>query len=410
MAKIEKVSPLAPAKFPNIPEIDGVEFSTAAAGIKYQDRTDVMLAILDPGTEIAGVFTSSSTRSYAVIDCEKKIWLTDNSMGAAIIVNSGNANAFTGSRGEVSVDAITAAVSDRLQIPQSRVFSSSTGVIGEEMPHSLLIGVLDQMIIDRDGNNIIGAAKAIMTTDTYPKGSVAKVQTDEGEILIAGIAKGSGMIAPDMATMLVYIFTDALIKKNVLQSYLSEINERTFNSISVDGDTSTSDTVLMAATGKSGIRLEKNHKGFLDALTCLMTDLAHQVVKDGEGASKFVEINILNAKTSSDAKTLAKSIANSPLVKTAIAGEDPNWGRILMAVGNTNISFDEKKFNLKLGKLQVFRNNKLSSSYSEKLGLKEFKKRKIEIVIKLGDSNKTSKVLTSDLSKDYVSMNADYRS
>ena len=165
MAKIEKVSPLAPAKFPNIPEIDGVEFSTAAAGIKYQDRTDLMLAILDPGTEIAGVFTSSSTRSYAVIDCEKKIRLSDNSMGAAIIVNSGNANAFTGSRGEVSVDAITAAVSDRLQIPQSRVFSSSTGVIGEEMPHNKLIGALDQMIIDKDGKNIIGAAKAKMKAD-----------------------------------------------------------------------------------------------------------------------------------------------------------------------------------------------------------------------------------------------------
>ena len=163
MAKIEKVSPLAPAKFPNIPKIDGVEFSTAAAGIKYQDRADVMLAILDPGTEIAGVFTSSSTRSYAVIDCEKKIRLKDNSTGAAIIVNSGNANAFTGSRGEVSVDAITSALSDRLQIPQSRVFSSSTGVIGEEMPHNLLIGVLDQMIIDKDGNNIFEAAKAIIS-------------------------------------------------------------------------------------------------------------------------------------------------------------------------------------------------------------------------------------------------------
>ena len=410
MAKIEKVSPLAPAKFPNIPKIDGVEFSTAAAGIKYQDRTDLMLAILDPGTEIAGVFTSSSTRSYAVIDCEKKIRLSDNSMGAAIIVNSGNANAFTGSRGEVSVDAITAAVSDRLQIPQSRVFSSSTGVIGEEMPHNKLIGALDQMIIDKHGNNIIGAAKAIMTTDTYPKGSVAKVQTDEGEILIAGIAKGSGMIAPDMATMLVYIFTDASIKKNVLQSYLSEINERTFNSISVDGDTSTSDTVLMAATGKSGIRLEKNHKGFLDALTCLMTDLAHQVVKDGEGASKFVEINILNAKTSSDAKTLAKSIANSPLVKTAIAGEDPNWGRIVMAIGKSGAEAERDKLKIYFGDILVAENGWVSSSYSEGIGASYMKNSEIKISVDIGLGKANTTFWTCDFTNDYVSINADYRS
>ena len=331
-------------------------------------------------------------------------------MGAAIIVNSGNANAFTGSRGEVSVDAITSALSDRLQIPQSRVFSSSTGVIGEEMPHNLLIGVLDQMIIDRDGNNIIGAAKAIMTTDTYPKGSVAKVQSDEGEILIAGIAKGSGMIAPDMATMLVYIFTDALIKKNVLQSYLSEINERTFNSISVDGDTSTSDTVLMAATGKSGISVEKNHKGFLDALTCLMTDLAHQVVKDGEGASKFVEINILNAKTSSDAKTLAKSIANSPLVKTAIAGEDPNWGRIVMAIGKSGAEAERDKLKIYFGDILVAENGWVSSSYSEAAGASYMKNSEIKISVDIGLGKANTTFWTCDFTNDYVRINADYRS
>ena len=341
---------------------------------------------------------------------KKKIRLKDNSTGAAIIVNSGNANAFTGSRGEVSVDAITSALSDRLQIPQSRVFSSSTGVIGEEMPHNLLIGVLDQMIIDKDGNNIIGAAKAIMTTDTYPKGSVAKVQSDEGEILIAGIAKGSGMIAPDMATMLVYIFTDALIKKNVLQSYLSEINERTFNSISVDGDTSTSDTVLMAATGKSGIPLEKNHKGFLDALTCLMTDLAHQVVKDGEGASKFVEINILNAKTSSDAKILAKSIANSPLVKTAIAGEDPNWGRIVMAIGKSGAEAERDKLKIYFGDIIVAENGWVSSSYSEEIGASYMKNSEIKISVDIGLGKANTTFWTCDFTNDYVSINADYRS
>ena len=271
MSKIEKVSPLAPVSFPDIPAIKGVNFSTASAGIKYQGRSDVMLVTLDPGTEIAGVFTSSSTRSFAVIDCEEKIHLKDSSLGAAIVVNSGNANAFTGFRGKVSVEAITSAVSEVLNIPQCRVFSSSTGVIGEEMPHDLVIDVLNKMAAAKSEHGIREAAEAIMTTDTYPKGSVIKVLTDEGEVTIAGIAKGSGMIAPNMATMLVYLFTDASIEKEVLQSYLSVINDKTFNSISVDGDTSTSDTVLIAATGKSGISIGKNQRNFSQGLTSLMT-------------------------------------------------------------------------------------------------------------------------------------------
>ena len=217
MAKLEKVSPLAPAGFPDIPAINGVNFATASAGIKYQGRSDVMLAVLDPGTEIAGVFTSSSTRSFAVIDCEEKIHLTDSSSGAAIVVNSGNANAFTGSRGKVSVQAITTTAAEVLNIPRSRVFSSSTGVIGEELPHNLIIDALGKMVVEKTKHDILEAAKAIMTTDTYPKGSVRKVLTDQGAITIAGIAKGSGMIAPNMATMLVYLFTDASVKKEVLQ-------------------------------------------------------------------------------------------------------------------------------------------------------------------------------------------------
>ena len=354
MAKIEKVSPLAPASFPDIPAIKGVNFSTASAGIKYQGRSDVMLAVLDPGTEIAGVFTSSSTRSFAVIDCEEKIHLTDSSSGAAIVVNSGNANAFTGSRGKVSVQSITTAAAEVLNIPRSRVFSSSTGVIGEELPHNLIIDALRKMVAEKTKHDILEAAKAIMTTDTYPKGSVRKVLTDKGEITIVGIAKGSGMIAPNMATMLVYLFTDASVKKEALQSYLSEINERTFNSISVDGDTSTSDTVLMAATGKSGIRIEKNDENFSQGLASLMTDLAHQVVKDGEGASKFIEINIVNARNKTDAKTHAKSIANSPLVKTAIAGEDPNWGRIVMAIGKSGAQAERDKIKIFFYALTMF--------------------------------------------------------
>ena len=410
MAKLEKVSPLAPASFPDIPAINGVNFSTASAGIKYQGRSDVMLAVLDPGTEIAGVFTSSSTRSFAVIDCEEKIHLKDSSSGAAIVVNSGNANAFTGYRGKVSVETITSMAAEVLNIPRSRVFSSSTGVIGEELPHNLIIDALGKMVADKTKQDIFEAAKAIMTTDTYPKGSVRKVLTDQGEITIAGIAKGSGMIAPNMATMLVYLFTDASVKKDVLQSYLSEINERTFNSISVDGDTSTSDTVLMAATGKSGIRIEKNDENFSQGLASLMTDLAHQVVKDGEGASKFIEINIVNARNKTDAKTHAKSIANSPLVKTAIAGEDPNWGRIVMAIGKSGAQAERDKIKIFFGDILVAEKGWVAPNYSEELGAQYMKNTTIKISVDLGLGEANTTFWTCDFTNDYISINADYRS
>ena len=410
MAKVEKVSPLAPASFPDIPSIKGVNFSTASAGVKYQGRSDVMLAVLDPGTEIAGVFTSSSTRSFAVIDCEEKIHLKDSSSGAAIVVNSGNANAFTGYRGKVSVEAITSSAAEVLNIPRSRVFSSSTGVIGEELPHNLIIDALEKMVTDKNKQDIFEAAKAIMTTDTYPKGSVRKVLTEQGEITIAGIAKGSGMIAPNMATMLVYLFTDASVKKDALQSYLSEINESTFNSISVDGDTSTSDTVLMAATGQSGIRIEKNDENFSQGLASLMTDLAHQVVKDGEGASKFVEINIVNARNKTDAKTHAKSIANSPLVKTAIAGEDPNWGRIVMAIGKSGAQAERDKIKIFFGDILVAENGWVAPNYSEELGAQYMKNTTIKISVDLGLGEENTTFWTCDFTNDYISINADYRS
>ena len=410
MAKVKKISPLAPASFPEIPSIRGVNFSATSAGVKYQGRSDVMLAVLDPGTEIAGVFTSSSTRSFAVIDCEEKIHLKDSSSGAAIVVNSGNANAFTGYRGKVSVEAITAMAAEVLNIPPSRVFSSSTGVIGEELPHNLIIDALGKMVADKNKQDIFEAAKAIMTTDTYPKGSVRKVLTDQGEITIAGIAKGSGMIAPNMATMLVYLFTDASVKKSTLQSYLSGINERTFNSISVDGDTSTSDTVLMAATGKSGIRIEKNDENFSQGLDSLMTDLAHQVVKDGEGASKFVEINIVNARNKKDAKTHAKSIANSPLVKTAIAGEDPNWGRIVMAIGKSGAQAERDKIKIFFGDILVAENGWVATNYSEELGAQYMKNTMIKISVDLGLGAANTTFWTCDFTNDYISINADYRS
>jgi len=300
--------------------------------------------------------------------------------------------------------------SELLDIPQSRVFSSSTGVIGEELPHNLVIDALGKMVTDKTKQDISEAAKAIMTTDTYPKGSVRKVLTDQGEITIAGIAKGSGMIAPNMATMLVYLFTDASVKKDALQSYLSEINERTFNSISVDGDTSTSDTLLMAATGKSGIRIEKDDENFSQGLASLMTDLAHQVVKDGEGASKFVEINIINARNKIDAKTHAKSIANSPLVKTAIAGEDPNWGRIVMAIGKSGAQAERDKIKIFFGDILVAENGWVAPNYSEDLAAQYMKNTTIKISVDLGLGESNITFWTCDFTNDYISINADYRS
>ena len=315
-------SPLAPAEFPVLPVIEGVRFATAAAGVKYQGRTDVMMALLDPGSVVAGVFTRSATRSANVLDCQAKI-TDDSAEGTAIIVNSGNSNAFTGRAGEASVAAICATVAEVTGLSTGRVFTSSTGVIGERLPDERISAKVGELFGNLDAGGIVQAAQAIMTTDTFPKGSCAEVETDGGRVRIAGIAKGSGMIAPDMATMLVYIFTDAKIARADLQALVSGINERTFNCITVDSDTSTSDTLLMGATGASGVDVTSDAR-FAEALEGVMLDLAHQVVRDGEGATKFVTVSVTGARTTEDARKHALSIANSPLVKTAIAGEDPN--------------------------------------------------------------------------------------
>ncbi|MEL6121729.1 MAG: bifunctional ornithine acetyltransferase/N-acetylglutamate synthase, partial [Pseudomonadota bacterium] len=276
MASAPPRSPLAPEAFPDLPVIDGVSFASAEAGVRYTGRTDVMLAKLAPGSTIAGVFTQSSTRSAAVLDCEEKIKFTSDA-GAAIIVNSGNANAFTGQDGRKSVKAVTNAVAQAVDIPETRVFSASTGVIGEKLPHDKIEGKLKELSGNLSANGIERAAEAIMTTDTFAKGSGTTATVEGQKVRIAGIAKGSGMIAPDMATMLVYIFTDALVDKPVLQSMVAALNQTTFNCISVDSDTSTSDTLLVAATGASGIRVTENNLGFMEGLRRVMLDLAHQV-------------------------------------------------------------------------------------------------------------------------------------
>ena len=408
MAKITAVSPLAPAAFPALPVIEGVKFSTAAAGVKYQGRTDVMLATLIPGTVIAGAFTRSATRSASVLDCQAKLGQASKE-AAAILVNSGNSNAFTGKGGVASVEAITAAVAQICGLPQSRVFTSSTGVIGEPLPHDRITAVLETLSETGEANGIEAAAKAIMTTDTFPKGSKATVEINGKAVSIAGIAKGSGMIAPDMATMLVYIFTDALIERDALQALVSKSNEQTFNAITVDSDTSTSDSLIVAATGASGVAVDGN-ADFAEALHGVMLDLAHQVVRDGEGATKFVEIVVTGAVSDGEAKVHGMSIANSPLIKTAIAGEDPNWGRVVMAVGKSGAAADRDRLSIRFGDVQVAKNGFRGEGYSEEAAAAHMKGQNIIIGVDIGIGSGSATVWTCDLTHGYISINADYRS
>ena len=414
LAKAAKpVSPIAPASFPKLPSIAGVEFAAVEAGVRYQNRKDVMLVRLAPGTAIAGVFTRSTTRSACVRDCQAKLAMkVPAGAGAAIIVNSGNSNAFTGHVGDTSVAEITAAVADTLQIPASRVFSSSTGVIGEPLPHDRITAKVADLAAALREDGIEMAAHAMMTTDTFPKGASASVQGDGGVIQIAGIAKGSGMIAPDMATMLVYLFTDAKIPAATLQKMLARNTDATFNSITVDSDTSTSDTLLIAATGLSPAAEVKGPiaKAFEAALHGVMHDLALQVVRDGEGASKLVEVRLTGAATNADAAKAAFAIANSPLVKTAIAGQDPNWGRIVAAIGKSGAEADRDKLSIRFGDILVASNGWRNPDYAEADGAAYMRQPELLIAVDLGLGTGKRTVWTCDLTARYVEINADYRS
>lgn len=409
MAEILHISPLAPEGFPDIGVIDGVRFSSAAAGVKYKGRTDVMLAQLSAGSTIAGVFTSSATRSAPVLDCQEKLGLISDE-GAAIIVNSGNSNAFTGKIGTDAMKAVVNGVADKLSLSPERVFSASTGVIGEPLPADRIINKLDDLVRDLSENGIEDAARAIMTTDTYAKGAVAEVQIGAKTVKIAGIAKGSGMIAPDMATMLVYLFTDAQVPQEDLQTLLSEVNKYTFNAITVDSDTSTSDTVLLAATGGSQVAVTKDTTEFKAGLHSVMRDLAHQVVRDGEGASKFVEIEVIGAQNVRDAKTHAFAIANSPLVKTALAGSDPNWGRIVMAIGKSGALADRDRIKIWFGDILVATDGFVAPSYTENDGATYMQQAELRIRVDIGLGAGRFTAWTCDLTHQYVSINADYRS
>jgi len=414
------VSPLAPtAGFPELPAIDGVRFAAAEAGVRYPGRLDVMLAEIAAGSAIAGVFTRSSTRSMPVLWCQEVLAglraAPAGDSGFAILVNSGNSNAFTGGAGREAVAATVAATADTLGIAQDHVFVASTGVIGERLPYDRIVVKLSELRRDLDPGGAARAARAIMTTDTYAKGAAARVDLDGVPVSIAGFAKGSGMIAPDMATMLVFLFTDAAVAPDLLQDMVSRIGARTFNCITVDGDTSTSDTLLMAATGRAAmppLRDDDDPRAavFEMALEGVMLDLAQQVVRDGEGASKFVEIRVEGALTDGDARKVALSIANSPLVKTAIAGADPNWGRIVMAVGKSGASADRDRLSIRFGDILVAENGWVSPGYSEAAGAAYMKRSELVLGVDLGLGAGRAVVWTCDLTHGYIAINADYRS
>ncbi len=408
MATITKTSPLAPAGFPDLPAIDGVRFATVEAGVRYKGRTDVMLAVLDPGTSVAGVFTRSATRAAPVLDSQDKIGGSSDGP-AAILVNSGNANAFTGHYGQNSVAEVTQAVAKATGVAVERVFTSSTGVIGEPLPHDRIVSQLEALKSGLSRHAIEDAARAIMTTDTFPKGASAQVEIDGKTVSIVGIAKGSGMIAPDMATMLVYIFSDAVVEQSALQSMLGAQTDRTFNCITVDSDTSTSDSLLLCATGASGVDATRN-AAFVEALESVMLDLAQQVVRDGEGATKFVEIRVTGAASDADAKVHGLAIANSPLVKTAIAGEDPNWGRVVMAIGKSGAAADRDLLSISFGDILVAEKGWVSPDYREEYAAAYMKGQDLVISVDLGLGEGQSTVWTCDLTHGYIEINADYRS
>ncbi|OIQ43913.1 MAG: bifunctional ornithine acetyltransferase/N-acetylglutamate synthase [Roseobacter sp. MedPE-SW] len=401
-------SPLAPSAFPQLPVIKGLRLCAGAAGVKYQGRNDVMLAVMDPGTTVAGTFTRSKTRSAPVRDCQAKLG-GDSSAGAAILVNSGNSNAFTGHYGQTSVAEICAAVAGITGLPEARIFTASTGVIGEPLPHERIIAQIQDLNAGLDEAALEAAAEAIMTTDTFAKGASAEVTIGGETVFIAGIAKGSGMIAPDMATMLVYIFTDAQLAQEALQAELSRLCDLSFNCITVDSDTSTSDSLMLCATGASGVNVSDSAE-FSQALEAVMLDLAHQVVRDGEGATKFVEIQITGALSDAEAKIHGLAIANSPLVKTAIAGEDPNWGRVVMAIGKSGAEADRDLLSISFGDVLVAEKGWVSPEYREEDGAAQMTQDEITLKVDLGLGSGSCTVWTCDLTHQYITINADYRS
>lgn len=415
MGQISTRSPFTPESLPHLPPIPGVRFAAAEAGIKYQGRRDLMVAVLDPGTTAAGVLTQSKTASAPVLLCREHL-----KGGAArlLIVNSGNANAFTGKKGREAVALTVEAGAKAAGCACREVFVASTGVIGEPLDAGKFAHLIEGLVREAVADAFELAARAIMTTDTYPKLATRTARIGDVEVTINGFCKGAGMIAPDMATMLAFLFTDAAVAPSVLQALLSQHVETTFNSMTVDGDTSTSDTCLLFATGAATARgqglvtdaSDPALGAFSAALHDLMRDLAIQVAKDGEGLSKFVTFVVEGAESARAARRIALACANSPILKTAIAGEDPNWGRVVMAVGKAGEAADRDKLAIWFGPYCVARDGERAAEYDEATVAAYMKNREIVIRVNAGVGSGAAHVWTCDLTHDYVSINADYRS
>jgi glutamate N-acetyltransferase / amino-acid N-acetyltransferase len=407
-----KISPLAPKTYPELPDIAGVRFATAEAGIKYKNRTDVLLAAFDEGTTVAGVFTTSKCPSAPVDWCRANL---AGGRARGLLVNSGNANAFTGMRGRDTVQRSADIVSAALDVPPDEIFLASTGVIGEPLDPDKFADVAGEAALRLAPGPWMDAAKAIMTTDTYPKLAAATVDFDGVTVSIAGIAKGSGMIAPDMATMLSFVFTDAPIAAPVLQTLLQPQIDRSFNAVTVDSDTSTSDTCLVFATGKAAIAPiasadDPRAKIFAEALGDVLHELAIHVVRDGEGATKQVTVTVEGATSDASARRIALSIANSPLVKTAIAGEDANWGRVVMAVGKAGEPADRDRLSIAFGDFVVAERGERAASYDEAAASAYMKSEELDLRVGLGLGSGTATVYTCDLTHAYIDINGSYRS
>jgi glutamate N-acetyltransferase / amino-acid N-acetyltransferase len=409
------ISPFAPKHLPHLPAIDGVRIATAAAGIRYPGRIDLLLALFDPGTSVAGVLTKSKTASAPVDWCRERL---GHGMARALVVNSGNANAFTGKRGREAVKLTAEAAAQAANCLEADVYIASTGVIGEPLDAGKIAVLLGDLADKARPHAFEEAARAIMTTDTFPKLATRKAEIDGVEVTINGIAKGAGMIEPNMATMLAFLFTDAAIEPMALGTCLHPAVDDSFNAITIDGDTSTSDTLLIFATGRSVTRgaphiaygEDPRLAAFRIAVAQVMHDLALQVVKDGEGLTKFVTVKVTGAESKQAARTIAKAIANSPLVKTAIAGEDPNWGRIVAAVGKAGEKAERDALAIWLGDIQVARDGEVAPGYREAQGAAYMKGEEIAITVDVGVGDAAATVWTCDLTKDYIAINADYRS
>lgn len=407
-----KISPLAPTTLPTLPEIRGARLAAGESGIRYRNRPDLLVVELQPGTTIAGALTRSRAPSAPVDWCRACL---PQGRARAVVVNSGNANAFTGSRGVASVKRVVAATSRLFNCADDEVYLASTGVIGEPLPDEKITALLPELAATLRPDAWPSAARAIMTTDTFPKLATRRVTIDGSPVTINGIAKGSGMIAPDMATMLGFVFTDAAVPPAVLRALVTEAVDRSFNCSTVDGDTSTSDTILVCATGAAGngpadAAGDRRLAAFRAGLTDLMADLAKQVVADGEGAEKFITIEVTGATSKRAARRIGLAIANSPLVKTAIAGEDANWGRIVMAVGKSGEEADRDRLAISIGGVTVAERGERVEHYDEAPVARHIKGRDIRIAVDLGLGRGKATVWTCDLTHRYIDINAGYRS